>query len=162
MVNAVKNKTFNLHQMDSFSSMRSHQALQASALVGRQVFVPNDGFFLKPEGGIRMAIDIPMAINTVSVFIQSISGEPIKTFRWEEKAPGFFQFEWDGRGDNNERQVAGQYKLKALGLHEEQTVHLNTLIAANVNSVSLGENGKELQLNVSGIGLIGLKGLKFL
>lgn len=41
-------------------------------------------------------------------------------------------------------------------IYEDKEIALKTMILANVNSVSLGQNGKGLTLNVAGIGPISL------
>ncbi|MBA2649035.1 MAG: hypothetical protein H0U75_05435 [Legionella sp.] len=164
MVSAVKNSKVNssLHKIDCISSMRSHQALQASALVGRQVFVNYDTLFLKQEGTVLIAIELSEGLTQVIASILAETGETLKTLQWEQTAQGLFQFTWDGTGQNNERLPSGQYKIKVYGLHGSKKVCLNTMIAANVDSVSLSENGKDMKLNIADMGSIPLDSLKMI
>jgi len=68
--------------------------------------------------------------------------------------PGFFQFNWNGTGDNNQRVAAGNYKVEVHGTYEGEERSLKTFTSANVDSVSLGQNGEGLKLNVAGVGSV--------
>jgi len=50
----------------------------------------------------------------------------------------------------------GTYKFEAQATYDGETKGLYTLLPANVDSVTLGQNGGELMLNLAGIGSIGL------
>ena len=138
------------------SSLQSNQALQASALVGRKVLVNSDCLKLNPEGEANAAIDMPAGLSNLTAKVYSESGELIKTMSLGQPKPGFFQLSWDGKGDNNQRVDAGNYKLEVHGLYGGQEVSLRTMTSANVDSVSLGQYGDGLKLNVSGIGPVSL------
>lgn len=138
------------------TSLQSNQALQASALVGRKVLVNSDHLNLGAEGDVKAAIDMPAGLNNLTASVYSESGELIKTIPLGQPQPGFFQFSWDGLGQNNQRAVAGNYKISVRGIYGGKEVALNTMTSANVDSVSLGQNGEGLKLNVSGIGSVSL------
>ncbi|KTD32099.1 flagellar basal body rod modification protein [Legionella moravica] len=138
------------------TSLQSNQALQASALVGRKVLVHSDGLSLGTDGDAKAAIDMPAGLANPTASVYSASGELIKTFTLGQPTPGFFQFNWDGTDQNNQRVAAGNYKIKVNGTYGGQEVALKTMTSANVDSVSLGQNGEGLKLNVSGIGSISL------
>lgn len=138
------------------SSLQSNQALQASALVGRKVLVGSDHLSLGTEGEVNTAIDIPPGLSNLTASVYSESGELIKTIPLGQPTPGFFQFGWDGMGQNNQRSPAGNYKISVRGTYGGQEVSLKTMTSANVDSVSLGQNGEGLKLNVAGIGSVSL------
>jgi flagellar basal-body rod modification protein FlgD len=138
------------------SSLQSNQALQASALVGRKVLVQSDTLSLGSDGDVKAAIDVPPGLGNPTASIYSTSGELLKTIPLGQPVPGFFQFTWDGTGQNNQRVAEGQYKVKVNGTYAGQEVALKTMTSANVDSVSLGQNGEGLKLNVSGVGSISL------
>ena len=138
------------------SSLQSNQALQASALVGRKVLVNSDHIALGTEGDVKAAIDMPAGLNNLSASVYSESGELIKTIPLGQPKPGFFQFGWDGTGQNNQRLAAGNYKIEVRGIYAGKEVALNTMTSANVDSVSLGQNGEGLKLNVAGVGSVSL------
>lgn len=138
------------------SSLQSNQALQASALVGRKVLVQSDNLSLGSEGSVKTAIDMPAGLANLTASIYSESGELLKTIPLGQPAPGFFQFDWDGVGQGDQRLAAGNYKVKVNGTYGGKEVALKTMTSANVDSVSLGQNGEGLKLNVSGVGAISL------
>lgn len=138
------------------SSLQSNQALQASALVGRKVLVNSDKLSLGTDGDVKAAIDMPVGLNNLSASIYSESGELIKTISLGQPEPGFFQFNWDGKGQDEQRLAAGKYKIEVHGTYGGQEVALKTMTSANVDSVSLGQNGEGLKLNVSGVGSVSL------
>ncbi|CAM2786904.1 flagellar hook assembly protein FlgD [Legionella worsleiensis] len=138
------------------SSLQSNQALQASALVGRKVLINSDNMALGTEGDVKAAVDIPTGLANPMASIYTESGELLKTFPLGQSAPGFFEFKWDGTGQNNERVAAGNYKIKVNGTYGGKEVALKTMTAANIDSVSLGQNGDGLKLNVAGVGSITL------
>lgn len=138
------------------SSLQSNQALQASALVGRKVLVNSDKLSLGAEGDVKAAIDIPSGLSNLNASVYSESGELVKTISLGQPEPGFFQFNWDGTGDNQQRLTAGKYTIKVNGTYAGQGVALKTMTASNVDSVSLGQNGEGLKLNVAGIGSLSL------
>ncbi|MCL9685381.1 flagellar hook assembly protein FlgD [Legionella maioricensis] len=138
------------------SSLQSNQALQASALVGRKVLVNSDHLSLGSEGDVKAAIDMPSGLSNLTASVYSESGELIKTIPLGQPTPGFFQFAWDGTGQNNQRMAAGNYKISVRGTYSGKEVSLNTMTSANVDSVSLGQNGEGLKLNVAGVGSVSL------
>jgi flagellar basal-body rod modification protein FlgD len=138
------------------NSLQSNQALQASALVGRKVLVNGDKVSLGTEGDAKAAIDLPAGVSNLTASIYSESGELIKKINLGQPEPGFFQFAWDGTNDKNERVGVGKYKVEVHGTYGGQEVSLKTLTTANVDSVSLGQNGEGLKLNVAGIGAVTL------
>ncbi|WP_298625448.1 flagellar hook assembly protein FlgD [uncultured Legionella sp.] len=138
------------------SSLQSNQALQASALVGRKVLVQSDSLSLGTEGSVKTAIDMPAGLGNLTASIYSEAGELLKTIPLGQPDPGFYQFDWDGTGEGEQRMAAGNYKVKVSGTYDGKEVALKTMTSANVDSVSLGQNGEGLKLNVSGVGSISL------
>lgn len=138
------------------SSLQSNQALQASALVGRKVLVGGDKLSLGSEGDVKAAIDVPPGLSNVRAMLYSSSGELLKTMQLGQPEPGFFQFNWDGTNENNQRMTPGNYRVEVHGTYDGQEKSLKTFTTSNVDSVSLGQNGEGLRLNVAGIGLVSL------
>ena len=142
------------------SSLQSNQALQASALVGRKVLVNSDKFNLGTEGDVKAEIEMQPGLSNLNASIYSTSGELIKTIPLGMPAPGMFQFSWDGKGQKDERMAAGQYKVEVRGSYGGKEVSVKTMTSANVDSVSLGQNGEGLKLNVAGLGSLSLDQVK--
>ncbi|ANH12635.1 TPA: flagellar hook assembly protein FlgD [Legionella pneumophila] len=136
------------------SSLQSNQALQASALVGRKVLVNSNTLSLGTEGDVKAAIDMAPGVSNLRAAIYTESGELIKTIPLGQPEPGFFQFSWDGTDQSNQRLASGRYTIKVTGTYGGQEVALKTMTSANVDSVSLGQNGEDLKLNVAGVGSV--------
>lgn len=142
------------------NSLQSNQALQASALVGRKVLVNSDNLQLDKDGDVKTAIEIPPGSSNLTAFIYGDSGELIKTMQLGEQQPGFFQFSWDGIGQDGKRAAEGKYKVAVHGTYMGQEVGFKTMTSSNVDSVSLGQNGEGLKLNVAGVGAVSLDQVK--
>lgn len=139
------------------SSLQSNQALQASALVGRKVLVKNSTMNLGAEGDVKASINALPGLKNLTASIYSSSGELIKTIPIDQPTTsGNLEFSWDGTDKNNERVNSGAYTVKVSGSYNGQTVSVPTMSYANVDSVTLGQNGDGLKLNVAGIGAVSL------
>jgi len=142
------------------STLQSNQALQASALVGRSVVVDGNKLALGNEGGAKASFNMTAGLNELNASIYSPAGELVKTIPLGQPNPGLTEIPWDGTDGNNQRVAAGTYTVKVTGLdHGKETV-VPTMVTANVDSVSLGQNGEGLKLNVAGIGSIALSDVK--
>lgn len=144
----------------SSTSLLSNQALQASALVGRSVLVPSDNLVLCAQKDAMLVLDIVPGLSQLSLTIYSQSGELIRLIQLGEPESGFFQFHWDGKGADEQRRIPGVYKVRAKGFLERQEIVVKTMVLANVNSVSMGQPGEGLKLNVSELGLVSLDQVK--
>ncbi|MBI2786318.1 MAG: flagellar hook assembly protein FlgD [Legionella longbeachae] len=137
-------------------SLQSNQALQASALVGRKVVVNGNRLKRDTTGSVTIAVDIPPGLSKLSATIYSEFGELIKTIPLGQPATGFFQFSWDGIGEDRQPMNDDTYKVEVNAVYEMKELSLKTMICANVDSVSIGQNGEGLKLNVDGIGAVSL------
>ncbi|MDH5259573.1 MAG: flagellar hook assembly protein FlgD [Gammaproteobacteria bacterium] len=136
------------------NSLVSNQALQASSMVGRFVRVPGDEAQL-PEGeGKRFfgAVELEQSVPNLKFEVLSPSGAVVKTIGMGEQKAGVVQFGWDGTNSQGEAMPPGNYKIRASGIVDGQTSSLETMVIAPVESVTLGRNGQQMKLNVSGIG----------
>ncbi|WP_131775161.1 flagellar hook assembly protein FlgD [Legionella cincinnatiensis] len=138
------------------TSLQSNQALQASALVGRKVLLESDILPLGTEASVRVALDVPANLSMLRASVYTEAGEMIKTISLGKPESGFFQFSWDGIGYDDKRIKEGIYRIAVHAIYEDKEIALKTMILANVNSVSLGQNGEGLTLNIAGIGPISL------
>ena len=65
-------------------------------------------------------------------------------------------FQWDGLTAAGARAPAGLYTLAARAGAGAGTVAAKTSVVAQVESVTLGRAGAEMQLNLAGLGSVGL------
>jgi flagellar basal-body rod modification protein FlgD len=138
------------------TSLQSNQALHASALVGRTVLIESNRVYLGTEGATNIFVDLVDELCNLTASIYADSGELLKFMPLNQANPGMFQFSWDGNGEVGERLAAGKYQVKVLGIYGGKEVVVKTLINANVDSVTVSQNGDGLRLNVAGIGPVGL------
>ncbi|KTD63865.1 flagellar hook assembly protein FlgD [Legionella spiritensis] len=142
------------------SSLQSNQALQASALVGRKVLVNSDKLQLEAEGDSKIAVDVPAQVSELTASVYNASGELVTKLPLGQHDIGQFEFSWNGLNQKGERMPAGKYTVKVNGMYSGQEVALKTMTAANVDSVSLGQNGEGVKLNVAGIGSVSLNDVR--
>lgn len=147
-------------KVDGFMTQyQSTQALQASAMVGRTVLVPGTDAPMSPEGDIKGVINVPSSTGNMSVSIFNESGELVNRFDMGQQVAGTLPFLWDGTNSNGEPMPYGQYVVKAEANLDGEMKQLDTLLSANVNSVSIGQGGG-ITLNLSGMGSIPLENVR--
>ena len=131
------------------TSLQSNQALQASSLVGRTVLVPSAVGTLPTGGALSGAIDLPASSGAVGVNIQDSSGQIIRRLALGPQPAGEVYFSWDGISDAGVPVPTGRYFISADAGINGETVALETLISASVDSVTLGQGGRGLTLNLT-------------
>ncbi len=136
---------------DFASSMQSNQALQASALIGRQVLVDSNTAALADTGSVTGAAVLPASTSSMNVYVYDSTGQLVRTINMGEQAPGEVEFSWDGMDDSGNRLPSGQYDFTVEAAADGENYELATAIYSSVESVVLGgSNG--ITLNVTGQG----------
>jgi len=146
--------------VDSFATQfQSTQALQASAMVGRTVLVPGTESPLSSDGTISGIVELPESTGALKVSIFNVSGELVNTFNMGQQVAGSVPFVWDGTNSEGEYMPYDQYTFKVEANQGGEVKQINTLLSANVNSVSIGQSG-DITLNLSGMGSIPLENVR--
>ena len=135
------------------SSMKSDQALQGSAVVGRSVLVPSSIGTMTAEGGLKGQINVAKPVSDLKVQIFAESGALVKTIDMGSAA-GYTNFAWDGFSDNGEVMPPGTYQFRASGSIDGNSTAFGTATVAKVDSVLVGSGNQGLTLNLAGIGLV--------
>ena len=133
------------------SSYQSNLALEATALVGRQVQVQTDTAWLSEGEPFTGEVQLPVSSSAVTVGIYDQNGQLVRRFDLGSRSAG------DLRGA---AMSSGMYTVKAEAKIDGETQQLPTLLGANVNSVTLGTNGSSTTLNLAGIGKVDLKDVR--
>jgi len=131
-------------------SLRDEQALQAANLVGREVLAQaDDGFFdgTDPLGG---AVELGGAASNVQIDITDASGRLVRRLDLGEQYSGTVPFDWNGRDTNGDVMPAGQYQINARVIRGQNTESVAAYVRARVESVTLGQFGGGLSLNIAG------------
>jgi flagellar basal-body rod modification protein FlgD len=134
-------------------SLVSNQALQASALLGREVLVNRPTGWLPAEGGgIAGAVDLPSAAQQVRVQVLTDGGAVVRTFDLGPQGAGLARFSWDGLADDGTALPEGAYTFSAQSISGAYQVAVQALVAAPVESVTLGAGQGGLSLSLRGLG----------
>ncbi|WP_372963971.1 flagellar hook assembly protein FlgD [Marinobacter sp.] len=144
---------------DVAGQFRSSQALQASAMVGKTVLAPSGVGILGSKGEITGTINVPASTGGLRLSVMSQSGELVRQIDMGSSAAGVVSFRWDGADGNGNPLPPGPYQIIAQGSYPSGPEQLETMVSANVDSVSLG-NGGTITLNLAGMGSIALADVK--
>ncbi len=131
-------------------SIQGEQALQAANLVGRSVLAITDTGYLSKVGSLDAAIELDAAAGDVQVDVTDASGQLVKRLYLGEQAGGIVRFSWDGLDSSGERMQPGNYQLSARIVRGTAIESAPTLIEADVESVTLGQSGQGMTLNLRG------------
>lgn len=134
---------------------QSSRALQATALVGRAVKIPAESGYLGEGGVLVGSVDLPATTSSLTMNVYNEAGELVWNRELGAQEAGDLSFAWDGELDDGSMLPPGKYRFEALATIDGQPEQLQTYLAANVNSVTLGPDNT-LTLNVAGVGPVAL------
>ena len=142
------------------SSLQSNQALQASSLVGRTVLVPSAIGTLTAGGTVSGALDLPASSGSVGVNIQDAAGQVVRRLELGSQASGEVFFNWDGMTNAGVPADPGRYFVSADAGIGDETVAVETLMSSSVASVTLGQGGGGLTLNLTDGNIVDFSSVK--
>lgn len=150
-----------VRQFDGLSnSLTSNQALQASALVGRNVLVSGSEGYLMEDGVIAGQLNVQTSTANISFEIKNEAGLVVRRIEVGTQPAGDIDFIWDGNNEEGERMPPGNYTIVALGQVNGSTEQLPTSIIARVESVSLGNPDGGILINLMGLGQVNFNEIK--
>lgn len=142
------------------ASNQSSQALQASSMVGRTVKVSSDVAQFNGSKSIEGTAELPFSTSSLQMNVYSSAGVLVGQQALGAKAAGDFNFTWDGKSADGQTLPADSYRFEVLATQGNgETKQIGTALSANVDSVTLGNNGT-ITLNVAGIGPVSMSGVK--
>lgn len=145
---------------DLATSLGSSQALQASTLVGREVLVPSGQGYLAEQGALEGVATLPESTRGLTLTVYGPSGQVVRQMSLGPQAAGDVPFQWDGLTDAGQRAAAGVYSVAATVDVDGRKLAAETALAARVESVTLGRGGAGMQLNLTGLGPVGLSSVR--
>ncbi len=149
---------------ESFSSftstMQSSSALQASSLVGRSVLAPGGIAQLDSGTPVVGQIDLGSSTTNLTLEISDAAGQLVKTIPMGTQAAGVVNFNWDGTDNNGTPLASGGYKIKATAAVGNDQIAQEVLVSARVDSVTIGQGGQGMKLNLAGLGSIDFSAVK--
>jgi flagellar basal-body rod modification protein FlgD len=156
---------------NSFSSgFQSNQALQASSLVGRSVSVASKSSVLAAGGIISGSVTVPASTSDLKMNVYDSTGALVAAVPVGAAEKGDTNFRFDGKNmevngklldwTSGEKALpAGTYSFEVLATQAGKSQQLATNLSANVNTVTIGTDGK-LMLNLAGLGAMELSKVK--
>ncbi|PIP79418.1 MAG: flagellar biosynthesis protein FlgD [Gammaproteobacteria bacterium CG22_combo_CG10-13_8_21_14_all_40_8] len=137
------------------NAMSSNQALQASTLVGKEVLVPADMAYVSGDGGASGIAGVTSAVSQATLSITDENGQTIRTISLGQQTGPEVKWEWDGKDEAGNQVAEGVYHINFTGKIKDETTQFPTLVAAQVDSVSLG-GVQGVVLNLAGLGPVNL------
>lgn len=131
--------------MESMSSslLNSQAALQASSLVGKNVYVKTDSGMVKGNNTtVKGIAELPTATPNLRISVYDDKGSKVSEMDLGARQPGDHSFEW-----NSGELPEGKYRLVASAETPQGHKVVQSFLAYNVNSVTLGQNGVGMKVN---------------
>ncbi|MDJ0906009.1 MAG: flagellar hook assembly protein FlgD [Woeseiaceae bacterium] len=132
------------------SAIQGEQTLQAASLVGHKVLAVTDVGYLEPDGSINGAIELSSSASDVQVDILDETGELLQTMRLGQQSAGLVSFSWDGRTSAGDLVNPGHYRIEARVARGGQVEGSPVAIESTINSITLGQFGQGMRLNLNG------------
>jgi flagellar basal-body rod modification protein FlgD len=139
------------------TQMRATQALQGASLIGRQVLAEGNLLNLG-EAGAAAGVNLAGTVDSLKVDILDASGGVIRSLDLGEQPAGMARFYWDGRDTAGNDLAAGAYEYKVTASAASKPVDTTAFGLAEVLSVSLADNGLDVEL--TGLGSLGMDKIK--
>jgi flagellar basal-body rod modification protein FlgD len=131
-------------------SMQDNQALQAAGLVGHSVLAVTDIGHLNDGASLNGGLELESSASNVQIDITDPSGELVQRLNLGQQPPGMVRFSWDGASSSGERAASGHYQISARVIRGTNTESAPTVIEAEIQSVTLGQFGGGMTLNLAG------------
>ena len=139
---------------DSFTglsgSMQDNQALQAAGLVGHRVLAVTDIGHLGDTGSLKGAIELESSASEVQIDITDQNGALVQRLNLGQQPPGLVNFTWDGTDAKGDRAGTGHYQVSARVVRGTNIESAATVIESQIESVTLGQFGGGMSLNLEG------------
>ena len=131
-------------------SLQDNQALQAAALVGHKVLALSDIGHLQAGSPIKGGLELETSAGNVQIEITDPSGQLVRRLDLGQQPPGLVEFTWDGVDSAGKRAPDGHYQVSARVIRGAFTESAPTVMEAEIQSVTLGQFGDGMTLNLAG------------
>ena len=139
---------------------QSLQASQASSLVGHRVMIDSNNAYLATDKPLQGSVNLIDSVKNLTIIISDSNGREIRRLTLGDQAAGNVNFSWDGKDSRGNQSVAGIYQVKAEGTVNGNLQSFDTQLQATVQSISLGQGGQSMILNLVGLGEIDISKLR--
>ena len=143
---------------DSFADrLVGDQALQAAALVGRDVLVNSELARTDTAGQVvEGGLTLEGGSGEVRVDIVDASGQQVRSLELGVRTTGDADWSWDGRLDDGTLAPPGIYEFRATVQRGRDVESVGTLVRSPVGSVSLDPSGAGVTINSALLGSVSL------
>ncbi|MCP4299199.1 MAG: flagellar hook assembly protein FlgD [Gammaproteobacteria bacterium] len=131
-------------------SMQDNQALQAAGLVGHSVLAVTDIAHLNDDASVKGGIELESSAGNVQIDVTNGAGELVQRLNLGQQPPGLVRFTWDGNDSSGERADSGLYQVTARVIRGTDIESAATVVEAEIQSVTLGQFGGGMTLNLVG------------
>ncbi|MBT8098756.1 MAG: flagellar hook assembly protein FlgD [Gammaproteobacteria bacterium] len=131
-------------------SIQDEQALQAANLVGHSVLAISDIAYLADGSDINAAVELDGSASNVQIDITNSAGELVRRLNLGEQPSGVSRFSWDGLDASGERVPSDHYQITARVQRGNNVESALTLVESDIESVTLGQFGGAMTLNLIG------------
>ncbi|HED17135.1 MAG TPA: flagellar hook assembly protein FlgD [Gammaproteobacteria bacterium] len=132
-------------------SLSSNQNMQMVSLVGRSVQIPSDTTYFDGQSSAKGGFSLPVTASDVTVSIYDGSGELMRSISMGTLQPGAQSYSWGGIKNDGTAVAPGNYSVTVDAMIDGESVALEHLATAQVNSVTLNAVGSS-QLELQGLG----------
>lgn len=133
------------------SNYSQNQALQASALIGKEVTVKGNQGLLVTGEPFKAIIDVPAKADSLRVTFRDATGNTVHTEELGPQEPGNLPVSWQGTKDDGHTAEPGYYTVSAEARISGQNTVLQTSMVAPVRSVMLNGN-QGVEVDIAGLG----------
>ena len=144
-VESINNMNISMQSLSS-GLLSSQTALQASSMVGKTVYVPTEIAEVGADGLVNGVLELQTSHSDVRVNVYDSAGKLVSNLSLGAQAAGDGQFSLQLPPEYG----AGEYRLDAEAFWEGEYVPVQAYLGRNVDSVSLGQNGVGMKINISG------------
>lgn len=146
--------TLNTTLQSLVGSYQTSQTLQATSMIGQNVFTPGNTMTLA-SGSAPFGINVTTAAGDVKVSIQNSAGDTVDTLDLGAQKVGTVPLAWNGTTSTGATAPAGNYTFTVTATTDGKTTSGATGLAyGQVTSVTSGASG--VMLNVNGAGEVSL------
>lgn len=134
------------------ASLYSNQALEASAMVGKNALVAGNSGHFDGTNPVEGGVNLPSSVTDLTVTITGLGGNIIKQIDMGVQPSGVTSISWDGTDNSGNSMPEGSYNIVAEATVNGENTALETLVEGIVESVTLGSGGAAPTFNIKGIG----------
>ena len=145
MVESVNNMSLQMQDLSS-SMLSSQTALQASSMVGKTVYVPTKEADVGEDGVVKGVLGLQTSHEDVVINVYDSNGKLVSNTSLGAQAAGDGQFTLT----LPEGSEPGRYRIEAEAAWDGGYVPVQAYLGRNVDSVSLGQNGVGMKINIEG------------